>query len=978
MMRKTLLTACLLLLVLLGLNAEEIAIRKADDLELQTFSFKAADGSRLVFWSDLSNGDRDIWCQKISDSAQVLFDEAVPLVTAPGDQDLMNVVASSDNNFIILWAEREIEEVTQLKVQKVTSNGQLLWGSGLPVSSLPIDMPEVALVPNSLGGAFVIYQSWYNQDIMGQNFDSFGNRLWPLAGQLLVDNEVHIHLDAAVSDGSGGTILSVRYWINSVWKSSLLRFSPTGSQIGTGSLVPAGTFSGPVYQILPLGNGQYLLYQETDGSTKIFYMNKIDASGTLLYPQAVAFAMSGTEYAVVKGLTGTPEGGVAIAWKGSEWEGGDQIFVQKLSSALAPVWPQPVSIAGSDSNISSIQINSGADGKLWTSWQGYYDDPFFIAQVLDANGSPIWEAGGKLISARAREVLSFGGQTLGFYLWSTTESGYKSIKLQALSVNGAFSYPPGGLTLEERLNYNCSIVGAYSLSDRFLSLWIDRRDRDNLYFQIINQNTQALLEPGGRAVLSTSIDVVYVNAAVTTPEGKLAMIYSTEDYSTEPATYATYLQKIDANGNLEYPGNGLSLSVDTTEAASMSCDGNAILIGWVKSVYGQPQELRGQRIVNGQALWGQYGKLIFSPPANHYLLFKGMAGSYFLWEVYSSGTGYSNCKALRVDANGDPAPGWDSSGVNLITAHDYIDEIYDVTGLIGDDLVAFISLSRPGLYSKRVQRLSSSGARLWGEGGTLVGGTDTWMNIYPAIFEDGIIFLSSNPDEAIVLRRIDSQGLETTPLQGIVVVPETSNCYDATLIKFANGSLLCAYSDNDGAWIQNRDVFIRHISPEGIPVGDGPIALCSERYQQDYVRVAVLGNRALVAWADDRAGIINSEEAWTGIWGNMVTSAFTAADDPQLAPVSHPTLTGNYPNPFNPSTSISFSLPASGPVSLGVYNLKGQLVKILLSDAELASGPHSVIWDGTDARGQMVSSGLYFCRLSTARHTSTRKMLLAK
>jgi hypothetical protein len=99
-------------------------------------------------------------------------------------------------------------------------------------------------------------------------------------------------------------------------------------------------------------------------------------------------------------------------------------------------------------------------------------------------------------------------------------------------------------------------VGAYSLSDRFLSLWIDRRDRDNLYFQIINQNTQALLEPGGRAVLSTSFDVVNVNAAVTTPEGKLAMIYSTEDYSTEPATYATYLQKIDANGNLEYPGNG--------------------------------------------------------------------------------------------------------------------------------------------------------------------------------------------------------------------------------------------------------------------------------------------------------------------------------------------------------------------------------------------------------------------------------------
>jgi len=331
-----------------------------------------------------------------------------------------------------------------------------------------------------------------------------------------------------------------------------------------------------------------------------------------------------------------------------------------------------------------------------------------------------------------------------------------------------------------------------------------------------------------------------------------------------------------------------------------------------------------------------------------------------------------------VDANGDPAPGWAPSGVNLISGHGYLTEMFDKTGLIGDDLVAFISLSRPGTYSKRVQRLSSSGARLWGDGGTMVGGTDTWMNIYSVIFENGLTFLSSTPDETIVLRRIDSQGLETTPSQGIEVVPWTSNCYDATLIKFANGSLLCAYSDNDGAWIQNRDVFIRHMSPEGIPAGDGPNALCSERYQQDYTRVAVSGNKAFVSWADDRAGIMNSEEAWTGIWGNMVNSVFTAAEDPQLSPVALPVITGNYPNPFNPSTSICFSLPASGSVSLAIYNLKGQLVRTLLSGADLPSGTHNLVWDGQDDSGRAVSSGLYFGRLVSSGQTSELKMLLAK
>ena len=210
------------------------------------------------------------------------------------------------------------------------------------------------------------------------------------------------------------------------------------------------------------------------------------------------------------------------------------------------------------------------------------------------------------------------------------------------------------------------------------------------------------------------------------------------------------------------------------------------------------------------------------------------------------------------------------------------------------------------------------------------------------------------------------------------MVPATSNCYDATLVKFANGSLLCAYSDEDGALSQNRGMFIRHISPDGTPLGDGPIPLCSERYQQEYARVAVIGNRALVTWSDARAGIINSEELWSGIWGNMVTSAFTDSDDPQLSPVALPVINSNYPNPFNPSTTISFSLPSSGPASLAVYNLKGQLVKTLLSASDLASGSHSIVWNGLDDSGRAVSSGIYFCKLSAGGKTSVRKMLMAK
>ncbi|HNX37411.1 MAG TPA: T9SS type A sorting domain-containing protein, partial [Candidatus Cloacimonadota bacterium] len=204
------------------------------------------------------------------------------------------------------------------------------------------------------------------------------------------------------------------------------------------------------------------------------------------------------------------------------------------------------------------------------------------------------------------------------------------------------------------------------------------------------------------------------------------------------------------------------------------------------------------------------------------------------------------------------------------------------------------------------------------------------------------------------------------------------NCYDADLVKFADGSYLCAYTDNDGAWIQNRDVYYRQISPNGAPMGDHPTVLCSERYQQQYIRGAIRGNKAVFAWSDDRAGIMNSETAYTGVWGNSVISSYVAIDDPLETPSVVPEISGNYPNPFNPSTTIAFALPAGGEVSLSVFNLKGQLVRTILNEAELEAGKHTAIWDGTDSTGRIVSSGVYFCALKTAGKTVSRKMLLTK
>lgn len=89
-------------------------------------------------------------------------------------------------------------------------------------------------------------------------------------------------------------------------------------------------------------------------------------------------------------------------------------------------------------------------------------------------------------------------------------------------------------------------------------------------------------------------------------------------------------------------------------------------------------------------------------------------------------------------------------------------------------------------------------------------------------------------------------------------------------------------------------------------------------------------------------------------------------------------LTGNYPNPFNPETTISFSVSQNSMfVNLEIYNLKGQKVKQIVN-MQLPAGDHAVLWNGTDETGKAVSSSIYFYKMKVGKFVSTKKMILLK
>ena len=96
----------------------------------------------------------------------------------------------------------------------------------------------------------------------------------------------------------------------------------------------------------------------------------------------------------------------------------------------------------------------------------------------------------------------------------------------------------------------------------------------------------------------------------------------------------------------------------------------------------------------------------------------------------------------------------------------------------------------------------------------------------------------------------------------------------------------------------------------------------------------------------------------------------------QAAP-SATRLLGNYPNPFNPSTTIRYALSSDTRVSVKVYDMLGQEVATLF-DASQESGEHSVVWNGKNKAGATVASGLYLYRIQTGNAVLVEKMLFAK
>jgi hypothetical protein len=177
--------------------------------------------------------------------------------------------------------------------------------------------------------------------------------------------------------------------------------------------------------------------------------------------------------------------------------------------------------------------------------------------------------------------------------------------------------------------------------------------------------------------------------------------------------------------------------------------------------------------------------------------------------------------------------------------------------------------------------------------------------------------------------------------------------------------------------------------------GDGDMDVLSASYDDDEIawyendgdesftahNIAYSADQALSVYAADldgdgdvdvlSASQLDDKIAW---YENMGTSVNVSDND--LIPEAF-ALYANYPNPFNPTTTISYDLPEQARATLGIYDILGKQIKTLVNQSQDA-GNRIAVWDGTDDLGKQVSAGVYLYRIEAGEFTQTRKMLLLK
>jgi len=377
------------------------------------------DGGAIIFWVHEPYSAPEVWAQRVSDDGEILWAaDGVPVCTAPGAKDRLQVLGDCAGGAIAIWRDRRGSDY-DFYGQRIDADGNTLWPVGapsldaIPVSAAPGEQESLTTVPDGAGGVIVVWRhdDFVDDGVFAQRIDPDGNRLWPSGapsddGAIVCDHAHAQFNPSATPDGSGGVIVA--------WNDS--RNSATTN------------------------HDIYAQRLDSDGNSS-WSADGVPVTRADLGQTEPLLAATGT-------------GGAIVIWKDYRAPGAvEGIAAQRISAGGLPVWADDVFLTEEFEGTKGI-VSDGAGG-AYVVWRDRrfinVTDRDLFAQRLGPNGTKLWGVGDLPVvveddSQSNFDLLSVGSGGL-YVAWTDSRTGSLDIYAQHISSGGTFSGPANGIEI---------------------------------------------------------------------------------------------------------------------------------------------------------------------------------------------------------------------------------------------------------------------------------------------------------------------------------------------------------------------------------------------------------------------------------------------------------------------------------------------------------------------------------------------------
>lgn len=907
----------------------------------------ASEDECLVIYQELNNElNYDLYFQKMNINGQMIG-QNISIYNNNFHQRDAQMVKCTDNNYIVLWSEIEPNRNVRYYMHKINANGTFLWSDRKEVasSSESSDINQVHLVADQDGGAYVVWVRTgltENFTIYFNHLDLNGNYLLNQQGQIFSNQNID-QIKAVELVGGELQILCTEFQKVVLM---LLAYENQNPLINIGV---SPNFSYKFIDFIVSSNQQHIILFTYNGNHNLLFYNSdhilsqsVTIDGDILSLQKLT-----DNEMVIAYVVGSYLNIIKYSFDGA-------LISIKTINMLNDFQEEAFLYGGQFYNDMSYYMNQNFYLSFYfnTSPEFAYQNYQNYVLKYDLMNDSV-----DLVSLSSADYVSntihdfkedcFKGFS-GHQHYSLTfkyQPRTNYYNFSYLDLN-QFNSPQTDIT--QSYHDECSMISSFQSSSVFNQNYFLYKKDNHILIDKINQESDINhLLMINDYYQGTQIDINQISS-------NHYILLHTNDipypYDYMPGSTAYYNAKVF--NEADELSSGLSSVIsDSNNDLLLDIEDDYTWISYKdEALNNYFKKISNGQIANENTSVSLFsGKTILSIYKN-YVLFRSNG------RVYIS----------KLNEEGSIAEGWTEAGVQMPSVysnHPIVDKKMHLTdqGLVV--IWTEFILSSNYQHKTYIYILNPENAQIISN--QLI--YHDHLTYFEVFFNQNDLFIAIVKDQQIVFKRYQIASDNSYSLVWERTIDQTTQLYD---VKVENERFVIAYGLNiDGA----QRIAVRTLTFNGN----------YDQFSNGYLIPNVLShqsNAEIVITENHQAFINRLEYDYIGIsalYSDLINlnSFLETEDQPISQPESYQL--NNYPNPFNPSTKISFDLWQDKKVSLGIYNIKGQLVKEL-NKGFLNKGHHEYQWDGKDQMGEMCASGVYFARLRSTSQSMIRKMLMIK